>query len=470
MRVKAKMLNHFNFKTIDEGKILATNDFGQYVVLDIQDFNSLLSGSINRETELYDMLRNKHFLLEREDLLSEEILDQMRNAKNYLFLPTSLHIFVVTNMCNANCVYCQARTKEHPTHGLMTKETGEKAVDIALQSPTDQLTFEFQGGEPLINFDTIKHIVEYSEENKKDKSIEYTIVSNLSLLTDEMAAFFKKYEFKVSTSVDGPMKLHDTNRPLLSNQSLFEKTKEGIQKIRAADIPVGAIETTTRYSMSFSQEIVQTYIELGFSSIFLRMLTPLGFAQEEWSKIGYTAEEYVDFYKSALEIIIEQCKNGVYICENTATIFLQKILNGHAVNYMELRSPCGATLGQLAYYYDGSIYTCDEARMISEAGDQTFKLGDVFNSRYTDLVNSKTCRAVCASSILETLPGCCDCVYMPYCGVCPVINYAIQGDPILQYAHGYRCKVYSGILDFLFEKLIKGDKETKEILCSWVRE
>ena len=43
--------------------------------------------------------------------------------------------------------------------------------------------------------------------------------------------------------------------------------------------------------------------------------------------------------------------------EGHARIFLKKILMGYSENYMELRSPCGAGIGQMAYYYDGNIYT-----------------------------------------------------------------------------------------------------------------
>ena len=55
----------------------------------------------------------------------------------------------------------------------MTCETAKKAVDIALQSPSNYLSFEFQGGEPLTNFETIKYIIEYSKENKGNKNIDY---------------------------------------------------------------------------------------------------------------------------------------------------------------------------------------------------------------------------------------------------------------------------------------------------------
>ena len=461
------MVNHFNFKELTDGRLLLTNDFGYYAVLRRSDVFDLIRGKLSSDTDLYGELREKHFIIEREDLYSDRIKEQLRDAKGYLFSSTALHIFVVTDMCNAECVYCQARTKDHPSHGLMTNEIGERAADIALQSPAMQLTFEFQGGEPLINFSVIKHIVEYTEENKKDKEIEYTIVSNLSLLSDEIVSFFKKYNFKVSTSVDGPRELHDCNRPLVSKHSSFDFAKMGITKTTSAQIPTGAIETTTRKSLQYPEEIIQAYSELGLDSIFLRMLTPLGFAKEEWAEIGYSAEEYLEFYKAALNRIIELNKLGKHIIEKHAVIFLRKILDGSTINYIELRSPCGASVGQLAYYYNGYIFTCDEARMVYEAGDPAFLLGNVFSSSYSDLMQSKTCKGACAASILESLPECCDCVYMPYCGVCPVINYATERDPILQYARGYRCKIYSGILDYLFNLLINGDHNTKTVLWSW---
>ena len=70
--------------------------------------------------------------------------------------------------------------------GRMTTDTAEKAVEIALQSHARNLNFEFQGGEPLLNFPVIKHIIEYTEEHKNDKEILFSLVSNTLLLTEEM--------------------------------------------------------------------------------------------------------------------------------------------------------------------------------------------------------------------------------------------------------------------------------------------
>lgn len=152
--------------------------------------------------------------------------------------------------------------------------------------------------------------------------------------------------------------------------------------------------------------------------------------------------------------------------ENHAAILLKRI-KGYFMNYMELRSPCGAGVGQLAYYADGNIFTCDEGRMLHEMGQSTFKLGNVYESSYKDLINNGTCKTVCASSILETIPTCCDCVYQPYCGTCPVVNYSLYGDVIEKQPRGYKCRVYQGILDYLFLKFYENDTETINILNSW---
>ena len=120
--------------------------------------------------------------------------------------------------------------------------------------------------------------------------------------------------------------------------------------------------------------------------------------------MGYSPEEFMAFYKKAFDHILDINKKGIHFPELHATYFLRKILHGDSDNYMELRSPCGAGIGQMSYYYNGNVYTCDEGRMMGEAGDDMFLLGNVHSDSYDDMVGKKTCRAVCAASVVETLP------------------------------------------------------------------
>lgn len=459
-------LNYFNFKQFED-KILLTNDLGNHLFVTQEDFKRIISKNVNLNSSIGQQLLETNMVYDDTNLECATFLKHdMHRTKGHVNLATSLHIFVVTTACNMRCVYCQANNGISCPSLFMNKDMAERAVDIALQSPTIHLSFEFQGGEPLLNFDIIKHIVEYADIHKGKHIIQYNIVTNLTLLTDEILDFLIEHNFGISTSLDGPELVHNANRSYANGNGTFDDVILAIKKVRDKGLDVGAIQTTTRNSLSYPKEIVRSYKDLGFNRIFIRPLTPLGKASLKWNEIGYTAEEFLKFYYEALDELIEINQTGYFMKEDHTAILLSRI-NGKFVNYMELRSPCGAGLGQLAYYADGDIFTCDEGRMLHEMGDHAFRLGNVFQSTFKELINNSVCKSVCASSILETIPTCCDCVYQPYCGTCPVVNYAKSQDIIEKSPRGYRCKIYSGMLDNLFKQMLHNDDGVINIMRTW---
>lgn len=455
------------------GEVLITNDFGDYAFLTKEEFLKYATGQVPKGSELYEMLSMRGFITDKEPnvFISERVGD-LRSLKSYLFTSTALHIFAITNRCNQNCVYCQAKAPNSRLDGVMDVETGKKAIELAMQSPSKHLTFEFQGGEPLLNFDVMMEMIAHSRELNRTykKHIEYTIVTNLVALTEEKLQALLDNHVSICTSLDGCEVVHDHNRKLRSGNGTYQLVKNAIAKVNAKGAHVGAIETTTRFSLDYPAEIVDEYFHSGLGGIFLRPLTPLGFAKAFWDDMGYTPEEFLAFYKTAFEHIIEINRKGFNFPELHATYFLRKILHGESDNYMELRSPCGAGIGQMSYYYNGNVYTCDEGRMMGEAGDNTFLLGNVYSDSYDDMVGRKSCRATCAASVVESLPKCCDCAYHPYCGVCPVVAYASDGDIFPSTPFDYRCRIYKGILDILFDYLQKDDYEVIDILHRWIEE
>lgn len=458
-------LNYFNFKE-RENNYLITNDWGRFAFLEKEDFFKLTKKQ-ELPTKIEDELLEKGFIYDiDEEIFATEMATKLRRTKEYLLVPTTLHIFVVTKNCNFNCIYCQAGNLSQNNNYNMPIETAKKAVDIALQSPSDYLTFEFQGGEPLLNFETIRYIIEYSKSVNNGKYIDYNLVSNLTVLTDEMIEFFKENNVSICTSIDGDRELQNINRPYSKGDS-YNETIGKIRLLKEKQIDVNAIETTTKYSLSRYKEIVDEYTNLGLKSIFLRPLTKLGKADNNWEKIGYSAEEFLGFYKNCLDYIIEKNKQGIFLSEGHSDIFLKKILLNKPINYMELRSPCGGAIGQLAYYYDGNIYTCDEGRMLSEMGEDSFKLGNVYENSYKDLMQCDCTKAMCVSSCIECLPYCNTCAYMPYCGTCPVVNLAQDNNIFAQNPKEYRCKIYSGILDILFD-YIENEPDVLDIFEKWI--
>lgn len=459
-------LNFFNFKKFGD-KVLITNDLGRYSFLTNSEFRDLISHKLDRQSNAFKELEDKGFLFDGNNLeYTQKYRWDLLNTKGYLGSATSLHIFVVTTACNVRCVYCQANNGSSTPNCFMDVETAERAVDIALQSPERYLNFEFQGGEPLLNFDIIRHIVEYTEANNVSHDIDYSVVSNLTLLKDEMIEFFKEHHFSISTSVDGDKSVHDKNRPFANKEGTFDIVREKIKKLKMDNLDVGAIETTTRDTLNHPDELIDTYRDLSLRTVFIRPLTQLGKAAVSWGTIGYTSADFLEFYKKTVNKLIDINKRGYFIQEQHASIFLRKI-RGDRINYMELRSPCGGGIGQLAYFADGRIFTCDEGRMLAEMGYDSFLLGNVYNDNYKSLISNSSCKAVCASSLLETIPSCCDCVYQPYCGTCPVVSYSNTGDILEKEPRSFRCEVYKGILDYLFGLLKEGNKETLAVLDSW---
>ena len=459
--------NFFNYREMRQ-KVLLTNDLGRYVFLSKEEFYRFLRDQLDPQEEITQRLMDEFFLYDGSEYeFVERAGEAFRMYRRNLFQGAALHIFVLTKQCNQQCVYCQAST-ELERHTQMSGETAAKAVDIALQTTAQYVTFEFQGGEPLMNFDTLQFIVEYAEEQNQScgKNLEFSVVTNLMLLDEEKLEFLTKHGVSICTSLDGDEILHNKNRPYFQ-QNTFEILKKKIQMIQDKGASVSAIQTTTRDSLPRYREMVDQYLAFGLNQITIRPLTQLGYAAKNWAKIGYTVDEFLNFYRKSLDYIIERNQQGTFILEGHARMFLSKIFCRDAGNYMELRSPCGGAIGQLAYYYNGKVYSCDEARMLAEMGDDSFCLGNVEQDTYESIVSNPACKTIAKSSCLEGLADCDGCVYQPYCGTCPVISYARYQTVYPSMLQEYRCRIYKGIQDILFEKLEQQDEEVVEIFRRW---
>lgn len=459
-------INHFNFKKQSNNDYLVTTDFGTFCSLTNDEFIQVINKTLTKDSAKYEELVDKGIIYENEFDFIEDFTYLLRRSKNCLFTATSLFIFVVTTKCNGDCLYCQAKTSN--SHGLdMDEKTADKYIDILMECPSKNINVEFQGGEPLLNFKIIKYIVSKINNLNIDKNIRYSLVSNLTLVDDEIISFIKANKIGVSSSLDGDSMVHDYNRPMKDKTSMFNRTKDGVLKLKSNGIKAEFIQTTTRFSLDKQKNIIDEYISNNSNYIFLRPLTPVGMAEERWNTIGYTPDEFLKFYCSSLDYIIDINLGGYLLKEGMATIFLEKILNNRDTNYMELRSPCGASIGQMAFYPTGDIFSCDEGRMLYEYGDDIFKIGDKHSS-YSEILNSRKCKSISSVSLLESLPECGGCIYSPYCGVCPVINYALYKDVFPNIPNHYKCLINRGILNKLFSILLDKKNDRKKVLYNWV--
>ncbi|MCK5357833.1 MAG: hypothetical protein KAJ48_05500, partial [Elusimicrobiales bacterium] len=108
---------------------------------------------------------------------------------------------------------------------------------------------------------------------------------------------------------------------------------------------------------------------------------------------------------------------------------------------------------------------CDEGRMIAAKGDISFRIGNVKESSYKDLIASDASKICLMSSCLENQVKCFRCAFKPFCGVCPVHNYETQDSPWGNMADSDWCRMQKGIFKIIARKLQK--KEFKKIFESW---
>ncbi|MEA3430462.1 MAG: His-Xaa-Ser system radical SAM maturase HxsB [Nanoarchaeota archaeon] len=445
--------NFFRTRRIDDNYFL-TNDYGGYCILNEKEYGELRSGSIS--DELKQRLRNSHILIDEKDL--DRLISLTKKRYSFLMQGTSLHIIIPTLRCNMKCIYCHASSR--PVDDLscnMDEEIAKKTVDFIFQSPAKGLCIEFQGGEPLLNWPILKFVVSYAKELNKshNKNLLFTVVTNLSLMDEDKMNFFIDEGVDICTSLDGHKELHDKNRLLVGgsnyDQVLFwlkkineEYLKRGIKEKR-----VHALPTITKESLKYSRQIIDEYIKLGLKEIHIRFLNNLGVAKDSWFNINYSVYDFMKFWIDSVEYIKELQKQGIEINERMVKIMFSKIETGEDPNYLDLRSPCGAAIGQLAYSYNGDIFTCDEARMIGN--NDLFLLGNVKFSKYSDIV---TCDKACATvnSSINDQYICDTCAYKPYCGLCPVCAYAEQGTIITKVSDSSRCKIFKQQFDWVIKE------------------
>jgi uncharacterized protein len=475
------------------GRMLLTNDAGQWHFLEKPVFELLLAGKLTEAHAEHAPLRAKGFL--RDGLDIDDLASRIRRKKSFLSYGPHLHIVITTLRCNQSCKYCHAsRTDMDRVDTDMSLATAKKVVDHAMQSTSPNINFEFQGGEPTANFDAIKFVVEYSREKNKyeKKELTHSLVTNMTFMTEEHAEWLIANGVLVCTSLDGPQHVHDWNRAWKQSEinmpagkdpgktGAYDTVRQWISYFNRRYVELGkdpelwhvdALMTTTKKTLEHWKEVVDLYVELGMHTIHLRPLNPYGFALATWKAIGYAPEEYLDFYAKALDYIIS-LNNGtgradgkkITIVEGTAATFLAKILTPDDPNFVDIRSPCGAGTGQVAYNYDGKLFTCDEARMTSAMGNDLFQIGQLGETTYPEMIQHPTVRAMAVASLQDSLPGCNTCWNKPFCGVCPMHNYMKSGDIFGQRPNSPKCKEHYTISSLLFERLVNDPNGENEAM------
>jgi len=461
-RRKGYFTNEFFWKNLGKNRILVTTRHGGWTILNEEEFKLLRHGKCEENIELYNKLKQEGIIISEDNVTT--ISDCYKEKFSQLFLATTLHIITPTLRCNHKCIYCYASSKPLKAKEYdMDKDIARATVDFIFQCPSKGITIEFQGGEPLLNFEIVKFIVNYARKKAKEKNkdVNFRIVTNLTLMNNSILKWLVKNKVDINTSLDGPEFVHNTNRKYENGKGSYKDVVKWIKILKKKKIPIGVMPTITRYSLPYWKEIIEEYRKLGIMRFWARRLNVGGFAVKKWKEIGYNPKEYLNFWKKCLNYILKLNEKGIRMQEVTTEIFLRNVIFSKNYNsFVCLASPCGCAWSQLSYTPSGDVYTCDESRSF-----EIFKLGNVKETNYEQLFSSwKVLDIVALTSGLSF--DCSSCVYHPFCGPCIVDEYGEHGN-IIKKPNSFNCQVKKGIFDYIFKEIIPNKKKF-EIVKTWI--
>ncbi|WP_193219786.1 His-Xaa-Ser system radical SAM maturase HxsB [Desulfoluna spongiiphila] len=466
----------FRFDRLN-GKVLLVNEVGRYHLLSEVHFDQFIKRRLAVENSILHDLISKGFAYTDNISHTIDVLaTQYRTKNQFLYDFTSLHMLVVTKRCNQRCRYCHAFSSATNCSNDedMSRQVAMKCVDIAFQSPTPALKIEFQGGEPLLNFDVIKLVVQYAEElnAKYNKVVEFVVCTNLSGLEAHHIDFFESHKnIFISTSLDGPKDIHDSFRKMNNGNGSYDIVKRNILQLKEVlgINRLSALMTVTPNNIDCLERVVDEYLECEFNSIFIRKLNPFGKAKQNKSELFYSTEKFVGSYKEVLEYILNINKEGVYFSEQFAEILLSRMLTPFSTGFVDLQSPTGGGISGVIYDTNGDAYISDEARMYHQTtGEKKFCIGNVTNNSWQEIFGNPYLRDIISNTCLEVYPGCSWCVFKPYCGADPVRNHFLYKDIVGNRSNNDFCLKHKEIFKILFQYIEGSDDLVRDIFWSWL--
>ena len=334
----------------------------------------------------------------------------------------------IAHTCNLNCEYCFAsQGKYHGERSMMSFEVGKRAFDWLIENSGSRrnLEVDFFGGEPLMNFDVVKQLVEYARsiEKEKGKNFRFTLTTNGVLVDDDVIDFCNREMSNVVLSLDGRKEIHDRYRVDYAGNGSWDKIVPKFQKFveKRGGKNYYMRGTFTHANPDFLKDI-QTMLDLGFNELIME---PVVCAAEDPSELTEADFPIVcQQYEDLAMLMLKKDKEG-----KPFTFYHYMIdLTGGPCIYKRI-SGCGSGTEYMAVTPWGDLYPCHQF-----VGDERFKLGDIWKG-----VDNTEIQSEFAACNVYAHPECRDCWARLYCsGGCAANAYHATGSVTGVYEYGCR--------------------------------
>ncbi len=365
--------------------------------------------------EVISEIENEINELKTNGLLYSEPKEE-RPIKSDLVKALCLHI---CHDCNLSCQYCFAgKGKYCGKSEYMSFETAKHAVDFLINNSGNRkiLEMDFFGGEPLMNLDVVKQVVEYAKAQGKKcgKIFLFTLTTNGVLLDDATIKFLNDEMENVVLSLDGRREVHDAVRKTKNGKGSYDVIVDNIKRFveSRGDKHYYVRGTFTSKNLDFANDIV-ALADMGLTEISLE---PVVLDSDDELYIGKDMLPRIrEEYRRLADIYLERKKNG----ERLFNFFHFNIDLEGGVCLKKRVSACGAGNEYFSVTPNGDIFPCHQF-----ASKPEYKMGNVFTGELNKEIRNKF-----KTANLYTKEKCKDCFSKYHCsGGCAANNINFSGD------------------------------------------
>ena len=388
-----------------------------YENMNLDEINTKLGDKYKADDikEAYDEITE---LKDAGSLFTEDIyenyIDSFKNRQPVV-KALCLHI---AHDCNLACQYCFAEEGEyHGRRALMSFEVGKKALDflVANSGSRRNLEVDFFGGEPLMNWEVVKQLVEYgrSIEEANNKKFRFTLTTNGVLLNDEILDFVNKEMGNIVLSTDGRKEVHDRMRPFRNGKGSYDLIMPKFKKVAESRNQTNYYVrgTFTHYNLDFSKDVLSLADE-GFKQISVE---PVVASPED--AYALRTEDLPQIFEEYDKLAVEMIKREKEGRGFNFFHFMIDLTGGPCV-YKRL-SGCGSGTEYLAVTPWGDLYPCHQF-----VGNEDFLLGNVDDG----IVKKNICEEFKQCNVYSK-PKCKDCFAKLFCsGGCAANSYNFHGN------------------------------------------
>ena len=382
------------------------------------------------QEEIREAFEDIQELIDQEELFTADIYKNfVMDFKKRQTVVKALCLHIAHD-CNLACQYCFAEEGEyHGRRALMTFEVGKKALDFLIANSGNRrnLEVDFFGGEPLMNWDVVKRLVNYarSVEKERGKNFRFTLTTNGMLIDDEVIEFCNREMSNVVLSLDGRKEINDATRVDYAGNGSYDRIVPKFRKLVEA-----------RGGKNYYMRGTFTHANPDFTNDVFHM-ADLGFTELSMEPVVCAPDDPAALTSDDLEIVKEQY-------EILAKDMLRREKEGRPITFYHYMldltggpciykriSGCGSGTEYMAVTPWGDLYPCHQF-----VGEEKFKLGDIWKG-----VTNETVRSEFRSCNAYARRECENCWAKLYCsGGCAANAYHATGSIRGVYAAG--CELF----------------------------